>query len=74
MAARVDRGISVKPGRMLPIPRGMGFGLMVVYLVLAATLVRALALKLRLGTPTCARCGRPFERRTLGEPVCHCKR
>ena len=66
--------ISVKARRLLPIPRGMGFGLTIVYLVLAATLVRALALKLRLGTPTCARCGRPFERRTLGEPVCHCER
>jgi hypothetical protein len=52
----------------------MGFGLTAVYLSLAAVLVRALALKLRLGTPTCARCGRAFERRTLGEPVCHCER
>jgi hypothetical protein len=52
----------------------MGFGLTCVYLALAATLVRALALKLRLGSPTCARCGLAFERRSLGEPVCHCER
>jgi hypothetical protein len=59
---------------VLPIPRGMGFGLTCVYLALAAVLVRALALKLRLGFPTCARCGLTFERRALGEPVCHCER
>jgi hypothetical protein len=52
----------------------MGFGLTSVYLVLAAVLVRALALKLRIGSPTCARCGRMPERRALGEPVCHCER
>jgi hypothetical protein len=50
----------------------MSFGLIIVYLVLAAVLVRTLAFALHLGSPTCGGCGRVFERRTLGEPVCRC--
>lgn len=56
----------------MPISKGMSFGLIIVYLVLAAVLVRTLAFALHLGSPTCGGCGRVFERRTLGEPVCRC--
>jgi hypothetical protein len=42
------------------------------YVLLWATLMRALLVKARLLPPTCARCGRPFERRHLGDPVCRC--
>ena len=50
----------------------MSFQLIAVYLVLAATLVRALAAALKLGVPLCGRCGERLERRALGEPVCRC--
>ena len=42
------------------------------YALFWATLMRALLVKARLLPPTCARCGLPFERRALGERVCHC--
>jgi hypothetical protein len=42
------------------------------YVLLWATLMRALLVKARLLPPTCARCGLPFERRALGDPVCGC--
>lgn len=37
-----------------------------------ATLMRALFVRAKLLPPTCARCGLPFERRALGDPVCRC--
>jgi hypothetical protein len=43
------------------------------YVLLWATLMRALLVKARLLPPTCARCGLPFERRALGDPVCGCR-
>jgi hypothetical protein len=42
------------------------------YLVLAATLMRALAVKSQFAAPSCGRCGRPLERRYLGEQICRC--
>lgn len=42
------------------------------YLVLWAAMVRALLVKARLAPRSCARCGRLFERKSLGEPVCRC--
>jgi len=42
------------------------------YVLLWATLMRALLVKARLLPPTCARCGLPFERRALGERICVC--
>ena len=42
------------------------------YLVLWAVLLRALFVKANIAPPTCRRCGLLFERRALGEPVCHC--
>ena len=46
--------------------------IVVLYLFLWATLMRALLVKARVLPPTCARCGRLFERRALGQPVCSC--
>ena len=48
--------------------------LLVVHLFLWATLMRALLVKAQVLPPTCARCGLAYERRTLGETVCHCNR
>ena len=42
------------------------------YLFLWATLMRALLVKARVLPATCARCGLAYERRKLGESVCHC--
>jgi hypothetical protein len=44
----------------------------IVYVLLWATLMRALLVKARVLPPTCARCGRIFERRALGQPGCSC--
>jgi len=44
----------------------------VFYLFVWATLMRALLVKAQILPPTCARCGRQFERRALGEPICSC--
>jgi hypothetical protein len=46
--------------------------LLVGYVFLWATLMRALLVKANVLPPTCARCGLPYERRALGETVCHC--
>ena len=46
--------------------------LLILYVLLWATLMRALLVKARLLPATCARCGRLFERRALGQPVCTC--
>jgi hypothetical protein len=42
------------------------------YLTVWAVLMRALAAAARPGRSMCARCGRPLERRRLGEPICRC--
>ena len=44
------------------------------YLVLWAALIRALFVRANIAPRTCRRCGRLFERRALGEPVCSCSR
>ncbi len=46
--------------------------LLVLYLFLWATLMRALLVKVRVLPATCARCGLAYERQRLGESVCHC--
>jgi hypothetical protein len=48
--------------------------LVVPYLALWATLMRALFVRAQLLPPTCARCGLTFERRRLGETICSCDR
>jgi hypothetical protein len=42
------------------------------YFVLGAVLFRALLVRANVIPPSCGRCGRTFERRELGEPVCRC--
>jgi hypothetical protein len=42
------------------------------YFVLWAVLLRALVVRANLAPPSCGRCGRVYERRALGEPVCSC--
>jgi hypothetical protein len=42
------------------------------YVLLWITLMRALLVRARLLPPTCARCGRRYERGRLGEHVCTC--
>jgi hypothetical protein len=46
--------------------------ILIAYVLLWATLMRALLVKARVLPPTCARCGLTYERRRLGEPVCSC--
>ncbi len=46
--------------------------MIVAYLLLWATLMRALLVRAKIIRPTCARCGLPLERHRLGEPVCRC--
>jgi hypothetical protein len=43
------------------------------FLVLAASLARAVLLADHRGPSTCTRCGRSFERRVLGEHICRCR-
>jgi hypothetical protein len=42
------------------------------FLVVWAVLMRAMAAASDPARRACARCGRPFERKRLGEPVCRC--
>ena len=46
--------------------------LLVGFLLLWATLMRALLVKARVLPPTCARCGLRYERQRLGQRVCRC--
>jgi hypothetical protein len=50
----------------------MSASLIAPYLMLWLVLMRALLVRAKLLPPTCARCGRRFERERLGEPVCAC--
>ena len=52
----------------------MNATLLILYMSLAVTLMRALLVKTHLAAPTCAHCGYPFERKELGERVCACGR
>ena len=46
--------------------------ILISYVLLWATLLRALLVKARILPPTCARCGLLYERSTLGQRVCSC--
>jgi hypothetical protein len=48
--------------------------LVIPFFVLWAAMMRALLVRADILPPTSARCGRRYERRDLGEPVCSCKR
>jgi hypothetical protein len=48
--------------------------LAVPYVVLWAAMMRALLVRAQVLPMTCNRCGRPYERRDLGDSVCACER
>jgi hypothetical protein len=52
----------------------MTSSLLLPYLVLGVTLVRALLVKANIVPPCCGRCGLPLERRELGGRICSCAR
>jgi len=65
--------VSVSTGRpFLPIEAGMHGPLLIAYALFWATLMRALLVRARVLPPTCARCGLPYERASLGARVCSC--
>jgi hypothetical protein len=47
--------------------------LAVPYIVLWAAMMRALLVRAEILPATCARCGRRYERRSMGESVCACE-
>jgi hypothetical protein len=59
-------------GRLEPIPDDMSGPFLILYVLLWATLMRALLVRARVLPPTCARCGLTYERSTLGARVCRC--
>ena len=42
------------------------------YMVLWASLMRALLVRARIAPPLCGRCGLKMERSSLGETICRC--
>ncbi len=48
--------------------------LLIAYGVLWATLMKPLLERAELIPASCKRCGRPFERRELGQTICGCAR
>jgi hypothetical protein len=46
--------------------------LLLPYMVLWATLMRALLVRARIAPPLCGRCGLKLERSELGESICRC--
>lgn len=50
----------------------MSVTLLLLYLMLVATLGRAVLVADHRGPSTCSRCGLPYERRALGETICRC--
>ena len=46
--------------------------LLLPYMVLWASLMRALLVRARIAPQLCARCGRKLERAQLGETICRC--
>ena len=52
----------------------MTLTILAIYAALAVTLTRAVLVKLQVVAPTCAGCGLPRERRSMGEQICGCRR
>jgi hypothetical protein len=48
--------------------------LAVPYIVLWVAMMRALLVRAEILPATCARCGRRYERRNMGESICACER
>ena len=65
----------LKAHRLRPDIRQMNDpALAIPYLILWAAMMRALLVRAQILPATCNRCGRPYERRELGEAVCSCGR
>jgi hypothetical protein len=64
--------LRLNPGLLAADTEGMSSQLFVPYMVLWATLMRALLVRARIAPPLCARCGMKLERSTLGEAICRC--
>jgi hypothetical protein len=60
------------PPRPIDIYMTLSGPFLIAYVLLWATLMRALLVKARVLPPTCARCGLRFERGMLGEAICSC--
>lgn len=52
----------------------MTVSVLVLYVALVGTLMRAVLVKLHRIAPSCGTCGLPRERRELGETICACGR
>jgi hypothetical protein len=52
----------------------MSLTILAIYSALAVSLTRAVLVKLQVVAPTCAGCGLPRERRSMGEQICGCGR
>jgi hypothetical protein len=50
----------------------MSLTLLAVYCAFAASLMRAVLVKLQIVAPVCTACGMPRERRIMGEQICSC--
>jgi hypothetical protein len=50
----------------------MSGSFLIAYVLLWATLMRALLVQARIAPPLCARCGLKLERSALGESICRC--
>jgi hypothetical protein len=50
----------------------MTLTILAVYCALAASLMRAVLVKLQIVAPVCSTCGLPRERRKMGETICGC--
>jgi uncharacterized Zn finger protein (UPF0148 family) len=48
--------------------------LLLPYLVVFATVARALLVSAKVLPPSCAQCGLPLERRRMGQSICSCGR
>jgi hypothetical protein len=50
----------------------MSSQLVLPYVVLWATLMRALLVRAKIAPPLCGRCGLKLERASLGDSICRC--
>jgi hypothetical protein len=72
VAAPLVLGKSLNPRRVSADTGVMTGQIFVPYMVLWATLMRALLVRARIAPPLCARCGLKLERSSLGETICRC--
>jgi hypothetical protein len=46
--------------------------ILLLFCAFGVTLTRSVLVQAGFASPLCGRCGHPFERRQLGDPVCRC--